>query len=184
MYLTSTNVLINKANEQIAIKCVYNPQVLPKYMNIRFKHSFLSLLIQLFIGNWLLTEQHRFRGPWLCITNWSNHETAGWPAWWFARIRMRNLSHALRTFSTALQYGISEVVTIYSVCTWNLYILLNFQCLRLLLLYAVPHNLSKSFCWSSFKRLVMKFSAIATVMCIEQLRTSCWFDCKTFVKTL
>jgi hypothetical protein len=45
---------------------------LPKSMNVRCKRCFLSFpLIQLFIRNLLLREQHRYKGPWFCITNWS-----------------------------------------------------------------------------------------------------------------
>jgi hypothetical protein len=58
------NILIDKTNERTAMWCIYFPKVSPKYMNKRPKQCFLSSLqIQLFIENWLLTEQ-------LCITNW------------------------------------------------------------------------------------------------------------------
>jgi hypothetical protein len=51
--------------------CTRTSYVFPKYMNMRFKHCFISFLpIQLFTGVWLLTEQCRFRGHRLCIMHW------------------------------------------------------------------------------------------------------------------
>lgn len=63
-----SSYLQNKRVNFNLMLALYLPLLLLKYMNLHFKY-FISLLIHLFIGNWLLIEQCRFRGPWLCITN-------------------------------------------------------------------------------------------------------------------
>jgi hypothetical protein len=73
------NRLINKTKERTAIECVY----IYIYIYIwpitfhNFHRNAWTYILNIFfclsywLSYWLLTEQHRFRGPWLWITNWS-----------------------------------------------------------------------------------------------------------------
>jgi hypothetical protein len=69
-WLFPTYLLINKTNIETCY-LIY-PKLSLKCMNRHFESCCLSpLLIHVFHGMWLLTEQHRFRGPLLWIINCS-----------------------------------------------------------------------------------------------------------------